>query len=107
MPESTIPAEPAPDGEHADRTERIATRFDMPLSDVRRHLAGYHVCVDGRWYTASCLIADEACWDVAGWHLAGRPRRRLAGETPRVLVPVAPPSPVLTIPGIDALMESA
>ncbi len=93
MPESTIPAEPAPDGEHADRTERIATRFDMPLSDVRRHLAGYHVCVDGRWYTASCLIADEACWDVAGWHLAGRP--------------VAPPSPVLTIPGIDALMESA
>jgi len=54
--------------------EATADWLDLPVSEIRRHAAGRHVCVDGRYYEVSCLVTDPECHKAAAWFLAGCPR---------------------------------
>jgi len=49
--------------------EATADRLDLPISEVRRHATGRHVCVDGRYYEMSCLVTDPEWHKTAVWFL--------------------------------------
>lgn len=49
---------------------KAAARFGMPTEWGAYHAGGLHVCVDGRWYQADCLITDPATEQVARAKLA-------------------------------------
>jgi hypothetical protein len=36
---------------------------------------GYHTCVDGRHYTASCLVTDPTCWYIVASIMAKAAKR--------------------------------
>jgi hypothetical protein len=64
-----------------------AARLSITAEEAARHRTqGRHMCVDGRWYTASCLVVDPTCTAIARHRLHGAAARTARpGELIRVI----------------------
>lgn len=58
-----------------DTPEQVSKRFEMPLRWAQCH-AHSHICVDGRTYSADCLVTDPEMDEIARWFIEGKPVKR-------------------------------
>lgn len=58
-----------------DPSVAVAARFGQAPEWGRYHTTGRHVCVDGRWYNADCLVTDPDFERTARYFMAKTARR--------------------------------